>query len=139
MPIHLRADPALNRAYLSLTGLVGDAELRDGLERYITLVSGLSPGFTTVTELAGCRPLSQEGVAQVRRAARACVERGIRAAARVVSQTTVAMQQFQRVSHEEGHPAFTVATLEEAERMLDAAVGSASGRPALLREAHAGA
>ncbi|MCI0571035.1 MAG: hypothetical protein L0Y66_09795 [Myxococcaceae bacterium] len=119
MPVLLRTDIQKNRAYLTLAGLVADEELRQGVDQYIAQLGTLRPGFTTVTDLSSCRPLSQTGVAEVRRAAQACVGRGIQATARVVQQTTVAMLQFQRVSREEGYTAFTVPSLMEAERLLD--------------------
>lgn len=126
MPVELRRDLTKNRLYLTLTGLVLDGELGEGVDRLVRLAQGMRPGLTVLTDLSACRPLSQRGVAEVRRGALALMQRGLRATARVVPQPTVASLQFQRVSGEAGYAAFIATTRLDAERLLDEDVRSAA-------------
>jgi hypothetical protein len=130
MPVELRKDPAKNRMYITLSGLVSDEEARVGTDQLVELVRTLRSGFTAVTDLSTCRPLGQLALVEVRRAAHACREHGLLAAARVAPRTSVVHIQLQRVSTEEGYTTFTVTSVAEAERLLDEEVRAARRRAA---------
>lgn len=118
MPHHLQVDVARNRVYLKLEGLFSDDEARVAADETIASFGKMKPGFTCVTDISSFRPLTQEGVREVRRAGEAGLRLGMRATARVVGASAVAAQQFQRASKEGGYQSFTVATVEEADALL---------------------
>ena len=122
MPFDLRIDRQKNRLYIKIWGLIEDEELRAGAGRTIKSMESLRPGFTIVNDISECRPLSQEGVEEVRRVAEMGVKHGMRAVARVVGASTITRLQFKRVSREAGYDAYTAASLAEAEAMLDESV-----------------
>lgn len=120
MSIEIRVDSRRSRLYVTFTGLAADEEVRAAADRFIAAAGQLKPGFTAVTDLSDSRPLSQAGVAEVKRAVEGGVKLGMRAVARVLHHSTVVSFQFSRVSTEFGYPVFTVTSLADADRLLDA-------------------
>lgn len=119
MAITLRLEEAKNRLYLVLTGLMSDEEMTDGANRTIEAVKKLRRGFTVLTDISQFRPMTKFGVEEVKRVGIFCAQHGMKATARVVGISATASAQFQRVAKENGYTAYNVASVAEAERVLD--------------------
>ena len=120
MPHDIRVNPERNRVYLKLVGLFSDEEAQLAANEIIVAFSKMLPGFTCVTDISAFRPLTQDGVKEIRRAAEAGRGLGMSATVRVLGASAVAAQQFARSAVEVGFVALTAATVEEADAMLDA-------------------
>jgi hypothetical protein len=120
MAFSIRYDEGKQRLYLVLSGLMSDDDAREAGEQTIEMVKKLPQGFSIVTDISEFRPLSQVGVAHVRRAAEFCAKCGMKATARVVGISPTALQQFQRIAKEGNYTAYTARTVAEAEALLDA-------------------
>jgi hypothetical protein len=120
MAIQLHLDEQKNRLYLTLTGLMTDAEMRVAADQTIEVVKKLRKGFTVLNDISQFRPMTKDGVNEVARVGVFCAQHGMRATARVVGISPTAHQQFQRVAKENGYTAYTAQSVEEAEALLDA-------------------
>jgi hypothetical protein len=114
----LRVDVSRNRLYLTLSGLMNDAEIREAADACIEAVKKLSPGFYVVNDISNFRPLTKDGVAHVKRAGEFCAKQGMKASVRIVGISPTAHQQFQRAAKEGGYTTYTAQSLQEAEAML---------------------
>lgn len=120
MPYELRVDQTKNRMYLTLIGAFTDAEVPEVAARCIEALSSLKPGFTIVTDISRCQPLSQFGVQEVRRVAEIGLKKyGMRTTARVVGASAIAKLQFRRVNREAGFESYFATSVAEADALLD--------------------
>jgi hypothetical protein len=122
LPFTIKIDHQKNRLYVKLVGLLGGEEMLEGSRQTIKAMESLKPGFTIITDISECRPLSQEGFQEIRRVAETGLKLGMRISARVVGPSTITRLQFKRMSREAGYDSYNAASLEEAEAMLDGVI-----------------
>jgi hypothetical protein len=115
----IRPHVGKNRLYVTLSGALTEAELRELAQQSAMAIERLRPGFVTIAVISGLEPLSPDAFEDLKAFVRTCVDRGERQAIRVVGKSTQAAVQFERVGKRAGQSAHLAYSLEEAERMLD--------------------
>src|SRR5690349_19242184 len=119
MGITLRLEEKKNRLYVTLAGLMSDEEMKAAADQTIEQVKKLRKGFTILTDISKFRPMTKQGVEEVKRVGLFCAANGMKATARVIGISPTAHQQFQRVAKENGYTAYTATSVDEAESMLE--------------------
>jgi hypothetical protein len=121
MPFEIRTDLKKNRLYVTLSGLMEDAEVTLAADATIEAVKKMMPGFAVVNDISKFRPLSQGGVQEAKRAGEFAHKMGMVATVRVVGASATVHNQFERASREGGYTAhtYTAQSLAQAEELLD--------------------
>jgi hypothetical protein len=104
-------------------GLLDDDECKDVAAHVISEIRlQMKPGFTLISDISECKPLSKEGTLIVRDSAIAVAKMGMKHAIRIVGASMVAAMQFKREA-KSAYEANVVASLDEAEKLLDTLEG----------------
>jgi hypothetical protein len=118
-----RVDRTRNYYLMRLWGLLSDDECRDVAAHVISEIRlQMRPGFALISDISECKPLSKEGTVIVRDSAMAVAKMGMKHAVRIVGASMVAAMQFKRES-KSAYEAHVVASLDEAEKLLDTLEG----------------
>ncbi|MEW6516702.1 MAG: hypothetical protein AB1439_07365 [candidate division FCPU426 bacterium] len=119
----VKVDQAKNRLYLILEGFFSEAEAKSAADEVIVQARKMKPGFSVVNDISKAQPFSEEGTAHIQRAQSFLQQQGVGRVIRVVeARNILSRMQFERKGKEAGYTASqeVAATLEEADRMLDA-------------------
>ena len=115
----VKADIAKNRLYITLQGFIKAEEMKACTDLTISESKTLKPGFDIITDITQFKPAGPETVKEIERGQAyfktAKIGRGIR----VVGQSVTSSMQFGRTGKAIGYAPDTVATLAEAEKLLD--------------------
>jgi len=116
----IRADPVKNRLYLRLAGMMMDEDAKKVAETILAEIRKLRPGFAVINDISELKPASEKASEELRRAQDASAKAGVKRVIRVVGSKTITNMQWNRTLREaQGMNAETVATVEDAERLLD--------------------
>lgn len=119
MQFGIRIDHVKNRLYITLPASFSREELHQFGDQVIEAVRRLKPGFTMVTDISVCQPMSVDKVEEVRRVGEFGRRMGMKAAVRVVGVSTITKMQFRRVSREVGYNSYFADSLAAADALLD--------------------
>jgi len=122
------ASPEKNRLYVTLEGHLEPAERAEAGKAFLAAIGQLRPGFDIVDDVSGLHPTDTEGLKDLRRFQAAAKIKGVRCVVRI-ARIPLSRLQVERISDEVGLESETVASLEEADRRLDA-LGPAPAEPA---------
>ena len=108
-----------NRLYITLAGFFTDEAAKQASLQIADAMDGLETGFDVITDVSECRPVTPVGNAEIQRMQEYALSKGARQFIRVVGQRIITQMQFDRASKETGIMADCVATIPEAEQLLD--------------------
>jgi hypothetical protein len=116
----IRADVAKNRLYLRLAGMMMDDDAKKVCDTILAEIAKLKTGFAVINDISELKPASEVASEHLRRAQDASTKAGVKRVIRVVGTKSITNMQWNRTLREtQGINAETVATVEEAERLLD--------------------
>lgn len=115
----VRADPERNRLYITLAGHLEGEERQAAMKALMAEAGKLSEGFGVVSDISGLHATDQEGFKDFLRAKSGLKLRGVGKVIRVVK-IPLSRIQVERISEAAGYEAESVASIEEADRRLDA-------------------
>ena len=114
----IRADVAKNRLYIKAEGFLTPEENKDVTVQTIGEISKLKPGFDTISDLSQMKVATQEGTKEWDELKDALTAKGLRRSMMVIKDE-IARMQIQRKTKDADFKQEYVASVEEAERMLD--------------------
>ena len=118
----IKADPARNRLYLRLAGMMMDDDAKKVADTILVEIAKLKPGFAVINDISELKPASEVATAHLKRAQDASAKAGVKRVIRVMGAKTITNMQWNRTLREtQGINAEIVASVEEAERLLDGA------------------
>ncbi len=115
----VRADIEKNRFYLRLAGFFTTEETKKAADLAIEELGKLKPGFETISDISEFKPTTPEGAEEIGRAMKFGAKKGVGRVLRVVGPQVIGEMQFSRKSDEAGFDPKIVASIQEAEEMLD--------------------
>jgi hypothetical protein len=119
MPWETRIDRNRNYYLMRLWGLLFDDECRAVSAHVIAEVRAqMKPGWSLISDISQCRPLSPEGTIIVRDSGAAVAAMGMKHVIRIIGASAVAAMQFKRETKGTSE-ANIVASLADAEALLD--------------------
>jgi hypothetical protein len=113
------ADIKKNRLYCTLGGFFGTKEMKECSDKTIEECKKLKPGFDVISDISDFKAVGQNALDEVKRAQAFFKQHGVRRAIRVEGKAKLTSIQFTRVGKEVEFTPQTVATLAEAEKILD--------------------
>ncbi len=121
----VRANTFENHLFIIIKGKLELAEATQASEKIIKVVKSLVPGFTVITDIRELAPTTED-VRQVFLNTMQCMKNaGLGIEVRVVNpQNLVTANQFQRTSRSVGYTAQEVASVNEAEKLIDQLVAA---------------
>ncbi len=115
--MEIRVDVKKNRLYLKLTGFVSAEAVSKSSNAILDAAKTLRPGFDIINDISDFRALTPEGADQSQKNQEALAKLGIGRVVRVCPTAMPRMQLARTSQHL--YKAIEVATLDEAERLLD--------------------
>ena len=115
----MRPDPARNRLYATLEGFFTADEMRRCADDTIAAAKTLRPGYCTVTDISRCKPMPPEAAKEIERVQAHFRASGARQGVRIVAANVLSGMQFRRTGGSAEYNSVNVASMEEAERILD--------------------
>lgn len=116
----IRANPAKNRLYLKLAGMMSEAEAKTVADTIIREIAKLKPGWAVINDISELKPADDKATAHLRRAQEASAKAGCVRVVRVVGRQAITNLQWNRTLAEtQGMRADTAGTVADADRLLD--------------------
>ncbi|MCJ7813620.1 hypothetical protein MUP95_09935 [bacterium] len=84
-----------------------------------SLIKELKSGFTVISDISKYTISSPEAAEQITVGGKNFIDHGMKRLIRVVGESALSQMQFNRTSKVAGYQAHTVASLEEAEKLLE--------------------
>jgi hypothetical protein len=116
---NLRIDPAKNRLYVTLTGFFTPEEMKKCVDETILATKKLKTGYDVITDISQFKPGVPEVAKEIERAQTHFSTSGVGRGLRVVGHAALTAMQFSRTGKQAGYNSNNVATMEEAEKILD--------------------
>ncbi len=116
------ADTVKNRLYVKLVGFFDYKEMKEATDKTIVETAKLKPGFDVITDLSEFKPVGQDTLDEVKRGQAHLNKAGRRYAIRVEGKMKLTSLQFSRMGKNTDYMPDIVASLEEAEKLLDAKI-----------------
>jgi hypothetical protein len=117
----IRADPAKNRLYLKLAGMMSEADAKAVADTILREIVKLKPGWAVVNDISELKPADEKATAHLKRAQEASAKAGCARVVRVVGKQAITNLQWNRtLSEAQGMRADTAGTVADADRLLDA-------------------
>jgi len=116
----VHADPVRNRLYLTLSGFFTLDEAKACGDQAVAATSKLKSGYDVITDISTFKPGTQEVAKDIERVQAHFKSTGARRGVRVVGENAASSMQFARISTQVGFTSCNVATIAEAEKLLDA-------------------
>jgi hypothetical protein len=116
------ADIAKNRLYVKLVGFFDYKEMKEATDKTIAETAKLKRGFDVITDLSEFKPVGQDTLDEVARGQAHLNKAGKRFAIRVEGKMKLTSLQFSRMGKNTDYMPDIVASLEEAEKLLDAKI-----------------
>jgi hypothetical protein len=118
--IKIKADRIKNRLYVKLDGFFSEDDVKSAGNQIIQGAASLRPGFDVINDVSGFKPVKPEASDHIIHIQEEVKKMSLGRVVRVVGDNVLAKMQLSRTSREAGYNAYTVATYEEAEHLLDA-------------------
>ncbi|MHB8104110.1 MAG: hypothetical protein ACYDG5_01030 [Dehalococcoidales bacterium] len=115
----IKADVKKNRLYVTLVGFFQHELMKECTDKTIEEVKKLKPGFDVITDLSQFKPVGQDTLDEVARGQAFFKKSGIRHGIRVEGQSKLTSGQFNRAGKTVDYNPDIVASVEEAEKLLD--------------------
>ena len=118
----VRANIVKNRLYVTLSGFMHQQEMKECTDRTIEESQKLQPGYDVITDISDFKVVGQETLAEVKRGQAYFKQTGVRHAIRVEGKSSISglvSSQFTRTGRSVAYVPETVATMADAERILD--------------------
>lgn len=115
----VHADTIRNRLYLTLSGFFSAEESKACGDEAVVAIRKLKPGYDVVTDIAGFKPGTAEVAKDIERVQAHFKTTGARRGVRVVGSNAAGSMQFARLATQAGFTSCNVATLAEADKLLD--------------------
>jgi hypothetical protein len=116
----VHADTGRNRLYLTLTGFFTAEESKACGDQTVAATTKLKPGYDVITDISAFKPGTQEVAKDIERVQAHFKSTGARRGVRVVGGNAASSMQFSRLATQAGFTSCNAATMEEAEKILDA-------------------
>ena len=116
----VHADTARNRLYITLSGFMALEEAKQCGDETIAATRKLKTGYDVITDITDFKPGTQEVAKDIERVQAHFLKSGAKRGVRVVGGNAASSMQFARVAKQAGFESCNVATLPEAEKLLDA-------------------
>ncbi len=117
--IEIRKDSVKNRLYIKLKGFLQDEEVKTACEQILKAAKGLLPGFDIINDISEFKPASPKSTEHIAHLQEDVIKLHVGKIVRVVGNNILAKMQLVRTSHKAGYDAYHVATMQEAEAVLD--------------------
>lgn len=114
-----RIDSEKNVIYMEFIGAFTEEEMLETNTKTLDLVKELQPGFTVVNDISQYTVSSPEAAEQITVGGKTLLDKGMKRLIRIVGESALSQMQFKRTSKDAGYEAITVASLEEAEELLE--------------------
>jgi hypothetical protein len=115
----IKADVQKNRLYIKLVGFFSTEEMKKATDDTISEVRKLKPGYDVITDVSEFKPAGPETVKEIERGQAHFKATGVGHGIRVVGESVLTGMQFNRTGKGVGYIPDAVATVEEAEKLLD--------------------
>lgn len=115
----MKSDVARNRLYATLEGFFTADEMKKCADDTIEAAKKLRPGYCTVTDITGCKPMPPEAAKEIERVQAYFRSSGARQGVRIVGGSTISGMQFRRTGSTAEYNSVNLPSLEEAEKFLD--------------------
>jgi len=115
----VKADAAKNRLNITLQGFFKVEEMKACTDLTISESRKLKPGFDVITDISQFKPADPETIIEVERGQAFLKSAKIGRGIRVLGQSVTSGMQFGRTGKSVGYAPVTVATMAEAEKLLD--------------------
>lgn len=115
----LKIDASKNRLYVTMAGFFSVEDMKKWSDETIAMAKKLKPGFDVLIDISQFKPTSPEGTKEIERVQVFFKSSGVRLGAQVVGENVLSGLQFKRMSVISGFDPANVATLVDAEKLLD--------------------
>ncbi len=110
-----------NRLVTTVKGSVDIAELRAWSANLLAELKKLKPGFEVISDILDCQPTTEEGRLIIQDTQRKAKEMGMGNVVRITKGgNMITSNQWQRSSRAVGYVALEAASVQEADKLLDA-------------------
>jgi len=116
----IRANPAKNRLYLKLSGMMSDDDAKKVHDTILAEIRKLKPGWAVINDISELKPTSEKASEYLRAAQQASTKAGVKRIVRVVGKQAITNLQWNRtLADAQGTRADQAATVADAEKLLD--------------------
>ncbi len=115
----IKADAEKNRLYITMVGFFKADEMKKCTDEVIEESKKLKRGYDVITDISQFKPVGSDTVKEIERGQRHFRETGISRGIRVVGESVISGMQFRRTGKATGYDPDTVATVADAEKLLD--------------------
>jgi hypothetical protein len=115
----VKADVAKNRLYVTMVGFFKAEEMKECTDKTIEESKKLKSGYDVVTDISQFKPAGPETVKEIERGQAHFKATGVGRGIRVVGESVLSGMQFTRTGKTIGYDPDTVATVADAEKLLD--------------------
>jgi hypothetical protein len=116
----VHAETGRNRLYLTLSGFFTAEESKACGDQTVAATAKLKAGYDVITDISNFKPGTQEVAKDIERVQAHFKSTGARRGVRVVGGNAASSMQFARLATQAGFTSCNVATMDEAEKLLDA-------------------
>ena len=115
----VKADVEKNRLYISLVGFFKLEEMQKCTDDVIEESRKLKRGYDVITDISQFKPAGPETIKEIERGQEHFKSTGVGRGIRIVGESVLSGMQFNRTGKAIGYIPDTVATLADAESLLD--------------------
>jgi hypothetical protein len=115
----IHVDTARNRLYVTMIGFLSLEEAKRCGDETIAAAQKLKPGYDVISDISEFKPGTQDVAKDIERVQAHFRQTGARKGVRVVGQNSASSMQFARTGKLAGFNSDNVATVAEAEQLLD--------------------
>lgn len=115
----IKTDAVKNRIYITFNGFLSYEDAKKCTDETITATSQFKHGYDVITDISQLKPTLPEVTKEIERTQAHFKSSGVRRGIRIVGQSSLTGMQFKRLSGSIGYESINVATLDEAEKLLD--------------------
>lgn len=118
--IEIRKNAVKNRLYLKLSGFLKEEEVISAGHRLIETAKLLRPGFDIINDISDFKPATTSVASFIENIQEDMKKLPVGRIVRVIGKNALGKMQLTRTSLKAGYNAYNVATMQEAEELLDA-------------------
>ena len=115
----IRTDRTKNRLYITLGGFSSTDQIDQTVREVKEAVTQLKTGFDVITDVSGYKPALPEIAQAIQQMQVFLRQSGMRRVVRVTGPSVITTMQFNRLGKASGYQAEAVASVEEAEELLE--------------------
>ncbi|MHB8089733.1 MAG: hypothetical protein ACYDH2_15940 [Anaerolineaceae bacterium] len=115
----IKTDAAKKRVYISFSGFLSYEEAKKSTDETIIATNQFKHGYDVITDISQLKPTLPEVTKEIERTQAHFKNSGVRIGVRIVGQSALTGMQFKRLSGSIGYESVNVASMDEAEKLLD--------------------